>query len=312
MGSLQLAASVVTPLLVYMVVGGIIRKLGIMSVENFKALNTMIFKALIPLALFFDIYRADLSESVRPDVFLYTAVAILLIFGIIWVVMTHFIPDPRDCSTMIQGSFRSNFVLFGGAMAASMCAPSGVALVAALSAMTVPLFNILSVLLFELKRGGEWNLKQLIINIFRNPLVDAGLLGIAASLLHLPIPELIANPLITLGKLASPVALVTLGGILSFGSMRKHLRYLIAVVPARLVMVPLIGVGAAILLGFRGDPIAAMICVFASPTAVASAPMAQAMGGNGELAGEIVATTSVFSIVTIFLFVYTCSLMGWL
>lgn len=55
-------------------------------------------------------------------------------------------------------------------------------------------------------------------------------------------------------------------------------------------------------IGLRGDILVALLAVFASPTAVASTPMVQGMGGDGELAGEIVATTSVFCIVTLFSF----------
>lgn len=47
-----------------------------------------------------------------------------------------------------------------------------------------------------------------------------------------------------------------------------------------------------------------------SPTTVASAPMAQTMGGNGELAGEIVATTSVLYVFTLFFFVFGMSHAG--
>ena len=46
-----------------------------------------------------------------------------------------------------------------------------------------------------------------------------------------------------------------------------------------------------------------MLSMFASPTAVSSFTMAQQMEGDGELAGQIVVCTTVFSIITIFAFV---------
>ena len=64
------------------------------------------------------------------------------------------------------------------------------------------------------------------------------------------------------------------------------------------------------LAGYRGDALVAVLAVFGSPTAVASAPMAQAMGGNGSLAGRLWQWTSVCCIVTIFLFVYVLSFTG--
>ena len=68
-------------------------------------------------------------------------------------------------------------------------------------------------------------------------------------------------------------------------------------------IVPVIGLAVGILLGYRDVELVGLLAVFASPTAVASGPMAQAMGGNGQLAGEIIATTSAGCIVSIFLLI---------
>lgn len=53
MSSFMLAVSVVMPMMIYMIVGGIIRKLQIISPYNFKEMNTMVFRIFIPLALLF-------------------------------------------------------------------------------------------------------------------------------------------------------------------------------------------------------------------------------------------------------------------
>ena len=50
-------------------------------------------------------------------------------------------------------------------------------------------------------------------------------------------------------------------------------------------MVPLIFLSLAVALGIRDVSLAALIAVYASPTSVSSFPMAQQMGGNGDLAG---------------------------
>ena len=50
--------------------------------------------------------------------------------------------------------------------------------------------------------------------------------------------------------------------------------------------------------------------VFASPTAVNSFTMAQQMGGDAELAGDIVVTTSAVSILTMFLWIFLFKSLG--
>lgn len=303
MDNFLLAAKVVLPLLIYMSVGFVIRKRGIFSVENFKALNRLTFRVFLALTLFFNIYEAELDEAIRPGIFVFSLLFILLVFAGLWILLTPSIKCKPDCATMIQGIYRSNFVLFGNVITESLCGASGLALVSALAAPVVPLFNILSVILFETKQEKELKIGRLVINIFKNPLVDAGILGCLFKFLHVPIPELLHQPLATLGDIATPLALMSLGGMLSFESIIKHKKYLISAVTGKLIVVPVIALAAAIMMGYRGDALVAVLAIFASPTAVASAPMAQTMGGNGELAGEIVAATSVCCIVTIFLFV---------
>ena len=71
-------------------------------------------------------------------------------------------------------------------------------------------------------------------------------------------------------------------------------------VAGRLVLVPGIFLTIGALLGFRGVEFAGLIGVFASSTAVASFTMAQQMGGDAGLAGDIVVVTSALCPFTIF------------
>ena len=77
----------------------------------------------------------------------------------------------------------------------------------------------------------------------------------------------------------------------------------------RLVVMPAIFLSLGALLGFRGVEFAALIGIFASSNAVAAFTMAQQMGGDAELAGDIVVTTSAASILTMFFWMFT--IFGW-
>ena len=310
MESFYLALSVVVPMLIYMLTGGIITKLGIFKPDQFRALNTMLFKVFIPLSLFFNVYSVDLRTVIIPNIFLFCSVGVIVILFLALVVTRRMVQNRIDHATLVQGIYRSNFVLFGLTIAQSLCDADGVALVSALSAVVIPLFNMLAVILFELSKGGNVKLKTLIINIFKNPLVDAGLLAGVLSLMRFHLPALLESPLKTLGGIATPVALVALGGILSFDSVVAHRKLLVIGVLGRLVAVPCLTLAAGILMGFRGNELIAIMAVFGSPTAVASAPMAQSMGGNGDLAGEIVVMTSVFCLFSIFLYTFLMSSFG--
>lgn len=68
----------------------------------------------------------------------------------------------------------------------------------------------------------------------------------------------------------------------------------------RLFLMPALLLTAAFLIGIRGVGFAGLISVFASATAIASLTMTQQMGGDAELAGDIVVSTSALCIVTMF------------
>ena len=312
MESFFIALSVVGPLVVYMLIGIMLRRLNICSAGSFREFNQVLFRVFIPLSLFFSASSADVSETIQPVLFLGIEAGIIGMTVVSWHLLRKRIPDARDHATVIQGINRSNFVLFGGMVAASLCDERGVALTAALSAFVVPTVNIIGVVLFEHIRGGKITPARLLKAILRNPLVIAGMLGMLFAALHLRLPSLLEQPLMKLGNSATPVAMVVLGGLLSFRSIEKHRKLLTIAVIGKLLVLPLIAVTAGMLAGYHGNEMVAILAVFGAPTAVASAPMAQSMGGNGELAGEIVAATSVVSLLTMFVYVLILSATGWI
>ena len=53
-----------------------------------------------------------------------------------------------------------------------------------------------------------------------------------------------------------------------------------------------------------------ILVIFGTPVAVASYPMAVNMGGDGELAGQLVVVSTLLSLATIFLFIFCMAQLG--
>lgn len=310
MESFYLALSTVFPLVAYMVVGQYIKHFKILKPETVKEVNGMIFKVLLPISLFNDIRKADFSHVDKPWAFLYVVTVVVLTYIIAWKSVSAIIKDNRDSSVLIQGIYRSNHVLFGTMVAKNLCTPEGFPIAASMVAIIVPLYNALVVILFELKIKGKVRIKELIKNIFKNPLIQSSVAGFIVKLLGNPIPELANIPIERMAASATPVALIVLGAMLSAEGLRNHRKYISVITLLRLVVVPAIAIGVGVILGLRGDYVVILIAVFASPIATASVATAQTMGGNGELAAELVAVTTVFSVVTIFMMVLLLSNTG--
>lgn len=78
----------------------------------------------------------------------------------------------------------------------------------------------------------------------------------------------------------------------------------------RVVVCPCVIIGAGILLGFRGSELGALFVLFSAPTAVSSYVMSKNMGGDGDLASQIILVSTFLSMFTITAGIYLLKLFA--
>ena len=180
---------------------------------------------------------------------------------------------------------------------------------AALMAVITPVVNACSAVIFETYRGEKTDLRRLLRKILVNPMVLSSLLGIAFSLLRIPIPTLLKTGVLKkLSAMSTPLALIALGATFDFSDLRTYARPLLAVSVCKLAVMPALALSGAALLGIRGADLLAVAIFSGAPAAVNTYSTAAAMGGNEILAGQIVVLTSTISLLTMFL--WFCLLGG--
>ena len=312
MNNIILAFSVVFPLMLQMTIGYILMRRKIVDTNSLNVMNKLVFRVFLPILLFLNIYSLEPEEAINSEngyLLLLSVLSIILMTAMMHFLFPLLIKDKKKCSVMIQGIFRSNLVLFGIPIAASIYGEDRIGSVSLLAAFIVPLFNILAVIVLEYYRGGKVNYKKVIINIIKNPLIIASVIAFILLMFRVQIPEILITPLSSLSKVATPLAFIVLGGTFQFRRIHANLKYLSVVVLGKLLLFPLAVFATAIALGFRGVALVALIGVTASPTAVSSFTMAVEMDADGELAGQIVIFTSIISIITIFLLVYLLKIL---
>ena len=130
--------------------------------------------------------------------------------------------------------------------------------------------------------------------------VEVALAGGAFTMLGVRIPSVLEAPIRQLSALTTPLALFVLGGTLQFSSIREHLSCLTATLVCKLLVFPAVTLWLSGLLGLQPVERFLLLSVFATPVATASYPMAEAMDGDGKLAAEFVAISTVTSVVTLF------------
>ena len=139
---------------------------------------------------------------------------------------------------------------------------------------------------------------------------ENGVVGIAMNLAKMPIPTGVHKSITDLGRIATPLALVSLGAGFQFKRIKGYARQLIICISGKLVIGPMIMLTLAALLGFREEMLVPVLALFGSPVATSSYTMAELMDGDGVLAGSLVVLTTALSILTMFLFIFALNQLG--
>ena len=317
MDSLIFAFNSVSPIIITVAVGYFLKKIGLMSGDFAKSANKLIFRVFLPSMLFLNIYGLESVSSVSFGYAFYALAALIVLFGI-GIPLVVLFTDKKKCrGALLQGIFRSNYALIGIPLASSLFPGEGAAVATLLSAFVVPGFNILAVIGLSIfnNNGEKPNLKKVLIGIAKNPLI----LSISAGLVALVIRALfvkcgidfriagvpaIYKTLSYLSNIATPLSLLVLGAQFEFSAIPALKREIVFGVVLRSVIVPVLGIGIAYLAfghSFGGAQFAALVAVFCTPVAVSSVPMAQEMGADVELAGQLVVFTTISSAFTVFM-----------
>ncbi|MEG1524653.1 MAG: AEC family transporter [Clostridia bacterium] len=310
MNNFSLAFSVVCPLFLMMALGYFLRRIGLFAEGFLRQLNRVCFGVFLPAILFINVYDSDFSASFKPHLLLFAMLCVLVMFVALMFLVPKFEKSNLRRGVFVQGIFRSNYILFGLPIAASLFGTTQTGTTAILIAFVIPLFNLLSVFALEYFKGGKVSFKRILMGIITNPLI----LGAAAALFFVlsgvRLPHMLEQTVRDISKIATPLALIILGGSFAFSRLRSNFKPIIAAVGGRLILIPICFVTLSIAVGYRGIELGALLALFASPTAVSSFTMAQQVGADDELAGQIVVVSSLCSIATIFLWISILSQMG--
>lgn len=311
MENLLLSLNIVLPIFLIMGMGYAAHAFRLIDPKTTKVMNGVVFKTFLPILLCNNVRKASIADMQNPGVYVYVALGLCVLFGVSMLVMPRISKDGRRTGVLVQGTCRANYALFGLPLVASMFPGGDTSVASLMVAATVPFYNALSVVALEIYRGGTINVGKILKNIMKNPLIIGCAVGLVLLFTGIRLPGFLDSAMTDAGRAATPTALFLLGASFSFGAVHGNERALSFAVLMKLVVVPLVFVGGAVLLGFRQVALASVLIAFGAPTAVSSFTMAQQMNADDTLAGQIVVFTTLFSVISMVAFVFVFKHMGW-
>ena len=305
MENLILSFNVILPLFLTMSLGYILKYFNMFNDNTLDTMNNITFKIFLPMLLFYNIYKTDLKGIFNLNLMIFASTCVIILFLILYLIVPLIEKDNKKRGALLQGLFRSNFVIFGLPITESLFGSEKVGVATLLIAIVVPLFNVLSVLALETFRGGKPNFKKIFIGIIKNPLIIASCLGILTLILKVKIPTALEKTISDISKLATPLSLLLLGATFKFDEIQKYRKQTTIAVIGKTILVPCIMLPICIMFGYRGVELTTLMIIFSAPTAISSFTMAQQMDSDSELAGQIDVFTSAFCVLTVFMWIFT-------
>lgn len=306
------AFNITAPIFVMLFLGIWLKKRSMINDDFIKSASQLVYNIGLPVMLFITSANTELAHISDWNLLIAFALMTALVFiGSLLSAHWH-CKEPRDEGVFIQGAFRGNLVILGLAFCANAYGEKGLALASLPVAMTVVLYNVLSV--YVLNRSlhhARGALVPTLMGIAKNPLIIAIFAGFTVNAISIELPAVLMDSGKYLSQMVLPLALICIGGSLSVRRLAHIDSATLGACLWKLVLSPIIACAIAIGLGVRGDALAVLFLLAASPTATISFVMVQAMKGNGELAANIVAQSTLWSLVTVTLGLWILQILNW-
>ena len=293
--------NIVAPVFLMILLGYLLKRIGVIN-ENFVAITSkFVFNVSLPAFIFMKISALDLTAALDIEQIIFIYAGTLLAYLIIWIISSLIIKDGRDLSVFVQGAYRSNYAIVGLAIIANLFGEEGLGKASLILAFLLPFYNVLAVVILTvpMRKIRKLNLLSTIYEVMLNPLIIAVIISLPFSYFKLELPSMLFTTGNFLSDVALPLALIGIGGSLNIENIKRASTLAFSSSILKLIVVPIVLTFFAYLFGFRAMDLGIMFVLFACPTAIVSFIMAEAMGCNSKLAGNIVVISTIGSVITI-------------
>jgi malonate transporter and related proteins len=281
------------PDLMLILVGAALCRFTPLGRPIWDAAERLVYYLLFPTLLFTSILKSPLDPQLTLGLGLCGIATVVC--GIVLAYASKALPgvDARLHASAAQTAFRFNsFIAL--ALAERLHGAQGVAWMALLIALCVPLCNVAAV--WPLARhGGHAYGRELV----RNPLIVATVAGLVANLAGVRFPAAVDVTLHRIGVSALPLALMAVGAGLRFGGLREAPAFAGVLLAIRHVVLPLFALSLSAWLALPPAQRAIVIGFAALPTASSAYVLAVRMGGNGAYVATIVTLSTLLGMLSL-------------
>lgn len=313
----RFSASVTLPCFIIVFLGWWLKRRKIIDDAFIATGSKIIFTIALPTLIFLSITQNKITEIINIQQVSFGLVATFTGFLAVWMISGRVGVAAYDRGVFVQAAFRGNMGIIGLALCQNMYGSEGLAIGAILLAFLTLLYNVLSIISLTLavhqnhpNGEHEFKLSRVFTDIMKNPLIISIMLALIVSYLHISIPPVLKQSASYFANMTLPLALLCVGGAISLQALKTSSRLSAWALALKLAILPFVFTLSGYLLGLEGVLLGTLFLMFASPTATVSFVMAKEIGGNAGLAANIVALSTIVSMVTISIGIFAGRISG--
>lgn len=287
------------PVFLVIALGGALRAGGFLTPPLVAGMNRLAYWVGLPALLFFEVATAKIDFADHGDVWaaMLVATAFCMAVGYAAAALLR-LPGPSAAS-LVQAGYRGNlaFIALPVVIYARDNDPIAVSIAVLLLAATVPVFNVVSVvvLLAGRHRFGWSAIGRVAGQLATNPLILACVGGVIYSRTLGPLPHWFGRTLESLGRMALPLALLAIGASLHLERLRAGFAAVGIASLIKVALAPLAGYFIGRWLGLSLVELQVLLVGLATPTAAASFVMADQLGADRAIAAGAIAASTLLS-----------------
>lgn len=294
--------AVVLPVFLVIGTGFVLGRMRFVDSLANAAFSRLVFYVCTPALLFRSAARAPAHEVLQADVFLVTGAVSLVLTALVYVGAARSAPARRG--VLAQGACRSNMAFFGLPVVLYAFGEGALGRAAGLIGFLVVVYNLLAVLVLILPHPSRDATRTSRMwastgrKIVCNPLILGATAGIACSVLSIPLPRAVDRAVDLVGRIAAPLALITVGAGLDLRKLRADVAPAVITSAVKLLLYPALAWVILRLAGTGELEREVAVLILAAPTAVVSVIMVREMKGDESLASAIVIATTLAALFT--------------
>lgn len=314
MSDFLFSINVTLPIFLVMVIGWVLRQIGMLDEHFVTVANKFNFNVTLPVMVFRDIASVNIREVFDLKFVLFCATASSICFWGIWGLSKLFMKDDSIRGAFVQASFRSSAAVMGLAFISNIYGTSAMGPLMIIGA--VPLYNIYSVIVLTFEGETEdgkretGKIKEACVNIAKNPIIIAILLGLAVAFLGIEFPVIIGKTINSVAQLATPLALIVIGAGFEGRKALAKIKPTLWASIIKLVIQPLVFLPVAVYMNFSGEKLIAILIMLASPTTPSCYIMAKNMKNDGALTASVVVATTLLAAFTLTFWIFLLRTFG--